>query len=107
MNIKEVENAILQGKWFMSQHARIKAGKRQIGDADVIMAILNGEIIEDYGDDPRGCSCLVLGYTGENRPVHIVCSLIDEEYLIIITVYEPQLPIWKNERTRKEGNNND
>jgi hypothetical protein len=103
MNMKELKNAVLQGKWFMSQHARIKAGKRKIGDADVIMAIINGEIIEDYSDDPRGHSCLVLGHTGENRSIHIVCSLNDEDFLIIITVYEPELPGWKNERTRKEG----
>jgi hypothetical protein len=100
--MKEVKNAVLRGTWFMSQHARVKAAQRLIGDTDLVMAILDGEIIEDYCEDPRGHSCLLLGRTEENRPIHVVCSLMDSEFLVIITVYEPQLPEWKDERTRRE-----
>jgi len=103
MDIKAIRNAVLQGTWFMSQHARVKAGQRLIGDTDLIMALLDGEIIEDYCEDPRGHSCLVLGHTGEKRPIHIVCSLMDSEFLVLITAYEPQPPDWVDERTRKDG----
>ncbi len=41
------------------------------------------ELIEDYPDDPRGHSCLLLCWA-ENVPVHVVCAP-HEDVLIIIT----------------------
>ncbi|MBU0512040.1 MAG: DUF4258 domain-containing protein [Chloroflexi bacterium] len=40
---------------------------------DLETAIFNGEILEDYPDDPRGSSCLVSGYS-RNQAIHIVCG---------------------------------
>jgi len=102
MDIEVIKDAILTGNWFMSQHARLRAGKRMISDTDIIIALMNGEIIEDYPHDPRGSSCLVLGYQRENRPIHIVCSQDSSRSIVIITVYEPEPPKWINERTRGE-----
>lgn len=104
MDIKIIKEAILTGNWFMSQHARVRAGKRMISDIDVVVALINGEIIEDYPDDPRGASCLVLGYTQENQPIHVVCSLDVNGSVVIITVYEPERPKWIDEKTRGEKN---
>jgi hypothetical protein len=60
---------------------------------------LNGEVLEDYRDDVRGPSCLILGY-GEAKPLHIVCGYSAKGWTRIITVYIPQRPKWINERTR-------
>jgi len=57
------------------------------------------KLLEDYPDDPRGHSCLVLGYT-EHGPVHVVCGLSRQGRLYIITVYVPSLPKWVDERRR-------
>ncbi len=104
MDIRVIRDAILIGNWFMSQHARVRAGKRMISDIDVIIALMSGEIIEDYPDDPRGASCLVLGHTPENRPIHIVCSQDSSGSIVIVTVYEPEPPKWVDKRTRGEKN---
>ena len=98
-----IRNAVLQGKWFMSHHARVRAGQRRIGDPDVIVALLQGQILEDYPEDSRGHSCLVLGYTPDKRAIHIVCAQDPGGSLVIITVYEPEPPAWVDEKTRKEG----
>ena len=59
------------------------------------------EIIEEYPDDPRGCSCLVLFYI-DDRPFHAVCAP-HEDALIIITVYKPDLNRWMSDyKTRKK-----
>jgi hypothetical protein len=34
----------------------------------------NGKIIENYPKDKRGHSCLMLGVSRKNRPVHVVCA---------------------------------
>ena len=46
------------------------------------------EIIEDYPNDPRGPSCLIIGTTDLNgRIAHIVCA--DSPKLAVITAYFP------------------
>jgi hypothetical protein len=60
-----------------------------------------GEIIEDYPEDERGHSCLMLGFSEDGRPLHIVCAP-KKEYLAIITAYIPSVSEWKNKfRGRK------
>ena len=66
------------------------------------IALLNGEIIENYASDRRGESCLILGYAGE-IPIHIVCGWRGER-VAIITVYIPKPPKFINPRTRGKDN---
>lgn len=58
------------------------------------------KIIEKYPDDPRGESCLALGDTPEGKAVHVVCGKNRAGHLILITVYVPSMPKWKNPYTR-------
>ena len=77
--------------------------ERMISPADVRRVIDNGEVIEDYPDDPRGHSCLLLGYGIGNRPLHVVCAP-KTEYLAIITAYLPSSDHWEDDnRTRKSS----
>ncbi len=75
---------------------------RMISRDEVRRVIAEGEVIEDYPDDPRGHSCLLLGYGQANRPIHLVCSPKDD-YLAIITTYVPDKNEWSPDfRTRAE-----
>jgi hypothetical protein len=68
---------------------------------EVQNVILEGEVIEEYPEDARGHSCLMLGYGLEGRPVHVVCSPKDE-YLAIVKVYLPDPRRWERDwQTRK------
>ena len=69
---------------------------RMITTAEVHSAIENGEIIEDYPEDSRGHSCLLLGKGENKRPIHIVCSPKDE-FLAIITAYIPDPNEWSKD----------
>jgi len=51
---------------------------RFISTREVRQVIENGSIIEDYPDDPRGHSCLMLGLGVEGRPIHVVCAPRDD-----------------------------
>lgn len=48
--------------------------QRMISSDDVEAVVTQGEIIEDYPSDPRGHSCLMLGFGEARRSVHVVCS---------------------------------
>ena len=64
-----------------------------ISTAEVRAIVERGEVIEDYPDDPRGHSCLMLGRGDGGRPIHVVCSPKDD-YLAIITAYLPDRNEW-------------
>ena len=70
---------------------------RMISSTEVEAAVSRGEVIENYPNDPRGPSCLMLGFGEEGgRAVHVVCSPKDE-YLAIITAYLPDPGQWSED----------
>jgi len=71
-----------------------------ISPADVRKVVEEGEVIEDYPEDTRGHSCLILGWARDGRPIHIVCAP-KEEYLAIITVYVPDKTQWSRDFRRR------
>ncbi len=62
--------------------------ERLISAAEVRQVVDTGEVIEDYPEDPRGHSCLLLGEGTNHRLLHVVCAP-KAEYLAIITAYLP------------------
>ena len=60
--------------------------------SDVEAVVVQGEVIEDYPENARGHSCLLLG-NPQGRPVHVVCSP-KEDYLAVITAYLPDEAQW-------------
>ena len=62
--------------------------------ADVEEAILAGRILENYPEDRRGESCLVVGFSNSGIPIHIVCGERNDQ-LVIINVYIPKPPKFK------------
>ena len=80
----------------------MSAESEMIRAEEVRHVIFNGEIIENYPEDKRGHSCLLLGISAQNRPLHVVCAP-KEGYLAIITAYIPALEKWEaGFRTRRK-----
>ncbi len=66
---------------------------RMISRVEVRRVIAEGEVLEDYPEDARGHSCLLLGFGDGERPIHVVCSP-KYDYLAIITAYIPDEHKW-------------
>ncbi len=75
---------------------------RMIGPTEGHSVIEQGEVIENYPEDARGHSCLVLGRGEGGRPIHVVCAPNDE-YLAIITAYLPDPEVWSPDFRRRVG----
>lgn len=58
--------------------------------------LLHCQHLEDYPDDPRGESCFVVGFTLEGIPVHVVCGRNRAGHLLLITIYIPTMPKWRD-----------
>ncbi len=70
-------------------------------NGEIREAMRESEIIEDYPDDKYFPSCLLLGFTNMNRPLHIHCSYPTRDLVKVITVYEPDPAWWINSRIRR------
>jgi len=105
MELGEIQAFVRAGRYEVSFHAQQERLEDDL-DLDQIEAAIvdRGEILEQYPDDPRGESCLLLGFVG-NAPVHVVLGwaamhLTTDKLLRIITVYRPTVPKWIDPRTR-------
>ena len=87
-SLKTLQDLYSNGKILWKEHAQQRLIQRNILRSEVKDCILSGEIIEIYEKDKPFPSCLILGYTHNKRPLHIVCST-DGNYIYIITAYEP------------------
>ena len=101
MEIRDVQEKMRGDEYEISFHAEKERYAEGITISDLEAAIYNGEILEDYPDDPRGPSCLILGHS-QNRAIHIVCGYTTIGWVRIITVYIPKSPKWLDERTRMQ-----
>lgn len=99
-----IQDLVRAKKYRLTSHAEEERDADQITKKEIEEAFLSSqlEVIEDYPDDPRGKSCLVLGFTNEGEPIHFVCGLAMEDILIIITIYRPDAEQWIDWRKRRE-----
>jgi hypothetical protein len=73
---------------------------RMITTAEVESVVTTGELVEDYPEDVRGHSCLLLGFGEDRRAIHVVCAP-KEDYLAIITAYLPDPAQWSPDFKRR------
>jgi len=84
-------------------HASERMFSRDINSKDVEYLLQQGEIIERYDDDYPLPSLLINGCTTNNRPLHLVVAIDEnEKQLIIVTVYEPNPITWLNNFSRRK-----
>lgn len=74
MDIEKIRQLVYEGKYAYSKHAEREREFDKILTHELEEALKWCEIIEDYPDDPRGASCLVLG-SSQKRPIHAVCTI--------------------------------
>ena len=102
VRLKEIQRKVSLDQFELTRHAVDQTILRGIAITEIREAILSeSEIIEDYPDDKYGPSCLLLGVTVSNRPLHLLCSYPSRPLIKIITVYEPDEELWSHFRVRK------
>jgi hypothetical protein len=90
-------------KMLFLPHAvrQMSRADRMISPPEMRRVVERGEVIEDYPEDPRGHSCLMLGRGRDGQPIHVVCSP-KGDYLAIITAYIPTPEAWRDDfRSRR------
>ena len=101
-DISLLRSAMAKGNIQWHQHALVRCLERGISRERAILAVLYGEVIEQYLDDRPYPSCLILQVDGE--PLHVVAAVDPHaEVAHIITVYQPDLERFEMDlKTRKK-----
>ena len=87
--------------FLLTRHSRFRLNERGLSVQDIVNAISDGEIIEEYENDFPYPSCLILGKSGE-KVLHI-CASINDNVIYIITTYVPDPSRWTDSYRRRKG----
>lgn len=102
MIVEESRHAAKKKLLFLPHAIRqMSRPERMITPQEVERVVMTGELVEDYPQDSRGHSCLLLGFGEAGRAVHVVCSP-KTDYLAIITAYLPDTDQWSPDYRRRK-----
>jgi len=87
--LNQIRDAVLTGRYALSEHAYDEMDKDNLDVLDVEAAILSGRIEQTLTRDPRGTRYVVVGTAcDESTPVAVVGRFVERDQLLVITVYE-------------------
>jgi len=95
IDIAWIKTKVIENDYVFSKHADDERQNDNLTIREIEEAITNGIVIENYDDTGRGESCLLAGFSQKGKPIHAVCGTF-EANLVIITVYIPTPPKFKN-----------
>jgi hypothetical protein len=102
VDIETIRERVQAGNYLIKGHAVHHALKQGFERKQMVEAIMNGRIIEEYPDDQRA---LVAGKTTLSEDIsiylHVVCEYADPVYLEFVTAYTPDEREWENPPYRR------
>lgn len=102
LTIEELRKICTPENIIITMHAAKRLEQRGIFLKEVMNCIMTGEIIEQYPDDYPYPSCLTLGNTNTDKPLHTVVGSNGSQ-LWIVTAYYPAPEKWMDDlKTRRE-----
>ena len=88
-DLERIRNAILDGRYTLTEHAFDEMDEDHLDVLDVESAILTGEIDQVMTVDPRGTRYVLIGNaTDQETLVAVVVRFVAADQLLVITVYE-------------------
>jgi hypothetical protein len=94
MDMNWIKKCVKDSDYYFTRHGDRERMNDDLTISDIEESLICGRILEDYPDDLRGNSCLVVGFSYTGIPIHIICGERNDK-LVIITVYIPKPPKFK------------
>ncbi len=101
---EEVRRLVAAGNWLPTTHALRRLAERQILMADVLDGLNSAVFVEDYPEDPRGQSILLLSFDSTNLPIHALWGIPvkDRGIANLVTIYHPDPKEWYGDWIRRK-----
>jgi hypothetical protein len=97
-----IQQCVRDGNCLVKSHAVIHALKEGFDRANMVEAVLNGIIIEDYAEARRVLVCgktIIMSAT--EIYLHVVCEYADPVYSEFVTAYIPDEQEWESPPFRR------
>jgi hypothetical protein len=95
--IKQIKEFAENDSIAFKKHSAIRMRQRNISANEVKEILIGGQVIEDYPDDIPLPTCLILGFTKKQKPIHAVVAVDESDRMLyVITVYSPNNEEWEN-----------
>jgi Domain of unknown function (DUF4258) len=98
-----VQALVARGEVRISDHGYDELADDGILAGDVFAGLGATVVVEDYRDDPRGCSVLVLQHCADGRPIHVVWAIAagSSTLAVMVTAYRPDPSRWSSDYVRR------
>ncbi len=105
-DIGELINMVRKYDFDITVHAYQEMLNDDISIEMLVSAIAYDEarICEDYENDERGASCLVLGYNYEDVPMHFVMAYHTIRPIVITAYKNPNTDTWEEDLCTRRAN---
>jgi hypothetical protein len=104
VDIETIRGRLREGNYLIKSHAIQHAIKEGFERRQMLEAVMNGRIIEEYPDDQRALICGSVALTENvNIYLHVVCEYADPVYAEFVTAYIPDELQWMNPPFRRRG----
>ena len=87
MDIEDLRDRVLAGKYVVTDHARDEMRHGGYGADDLTSCIQSGEIIDQDWDADFGAEYLVEGRTLTRQATRVKVGIDDDDQVVFITVY--------------------
>ena len=101
VDLNAIKAKFQRDEFELSQHAVDQSIIRHITVQELREAVARSEVIEDYPADKYGPSCLLLGFTLGERPLHVQVSYPSRPLIKVVTIYQPDPERWVGHRHRR------
>jgi hypothetical protein len=97
IDIDAIKERVARGDYFVLSHAVTHGLKEGFAPRDIVMAVLNGKIIEHYPAMDRVLVCgSVQLMANVSIYLHVVCECTDPVSVTFVTAYIPDEKQWEN-----------
>lgn len=96
-----VQQRVRDGNYLVKSHAVIHALKEGFDRANMVGAVLNGSVIEDYAEAGRVLICGRTMISATEIYLHVVCEYADPVYVEFVTAYVPDEKEWESPPFRR------
>lgn len=103
MNLDLLKQLVFRKGYKATVHSVYEMDADNFAIGDILEAMKNCEILEDYPHSAPFQSCLVLGFNFNDEPIHMVWAYDDKDNeAILITVYSPDPRLWVKYKERRK-----